>query len=134
MNCQLPKVLVTIHHQTSSVCQSTTAVSGTILASLGRDSLLMAISVALLMNTMHFSMDNHHLTLSLHFSFLGRPHMTSIPLASVPLGMTTVSGMVSDIDPMQVAIAVISLRLYHVTRVYPLAGLVSILLAMWDSL
>ena len=71
--------------KTSSVCQSTTAVSGTILASLERDCLLMAMSVALLTNTMHFSTD-HHL-FSRHY--LGRLYETSIHLASVPLGKTS---------------------------------------------
>jgi hypothetical protein len=93
MGYQLLKALVNIHHQTSSACQSTTAVSGTILASLGRDSLPKAISVVLLMNTMHFSMDLH--LLSLHC--LDKLHKTLIPLASVPLGKTTVIGMVSGV-------------------------------------
>ena len=51
----------------------------------------MTMSVALLMNTMQFSMDHHHLVLHL----LGKSHMT--PLASVPSRMTTVTGMVSDV-------------------------------------
>ena len=92
-NYHLPKGLVSIQHQTSSVCQSTIAVSGTILASLGRDYSPMAISVALLMNITHFSMDNHHLTLY----FLGRSHTMLTPLANVPLEKTAVIGMVSDI-------------------------------------
>ena len=91
MGCQLPTASVSIHHQTSSACQSTTTVSGTILASLGRDSLPMTISVALLTNTTHFCMDHHQLTLH----FLGRSNKMSIPLDSVPLGKTTVIGMVS---------------------------------------
>ena len=83
------------HHQISSACQSTTAVSGTIHVSLGRDCLPMAIYVALLMNTMHFSTDHHLLSLLNHC--LGRLYKTLTPLASVPLGMTTVVGMVSGI-------------------------------------
>ena len=93
MDCQLPKVLVSIHLQTSSACQSTTVVSGMILASLGRVSSPMAISVALLTNTTRFSIDHHHLILSLHF--LGRSPQVLVPLDSVPLGKITVIGMVS---------------------------------------
>lgn len=91
--CQLPKVLIRVHHrhQTSSAYQSTTAVGGTILVPLGRDTAPMTMSVVLLMNTMHLSMDYHHPVLHL----LGRYHVT--PLASVPLRKSTVTGTVSNV-------------------------------------
>ena len=132
MGFQLLKVLVNIRHQTSSAYQSTITVSGTIHASLGRDSLPMAMFVALLTNTMHFSMDNCHSPLYILGRYRFQKIQTPIPLASVPLGMTAVIGMVSKSHAASVSFH--TLQLPHIVRVYLLAGVVSIRLAVWDSL
>ena len=84
------KLLVSTQHQISFVCLSTTPVSGMTRASPGRDTALVATSVALLMNTMHFCMDYIHHVPS---HPLDGSHLS--PQASVLLGKTTVIGMVS---------------------------------------
>ena len=86
----LLKVLVTIHHQTSSVFQSTTAVSGMTLAALGEMSAQMTTSVALLMNTTCICTDHSRRVV---FYLLDRSLLTL--LDNVLLGKATVIGMVS---------------------------------------
>ena len=92
MGYQLSKFLVRINHQhqTSSACQSITAVGGTILAFLGGNTVPTVTSVVLLMNTMYLSTGHHHPVLH----HLWRYHMT--PLVSALLWKTTVTGIVSS--------------------------------------
>ena len=86
----LLKVLVTIHHQTSFVFQSTTAVSGMTLVALGEMSAQMTTSVALLMNTTYICMDHSRRVV---FYLLDRSLLTL--LDNVLLVKATVIGMVS---------------------------------------
>ena len=101
----LLKVLVTIHHQTSSVFQSTTAVSGMTLAALGEMSAQMTTSVALLMNTTYICMDHSRRVV---FYLLDRYLL--IPLANVQLRKTAVIGMVSEVFVIHMAYLPVTCR------------------------
>ena len=68
--------------------------------------------------------------LTLHI--LGRSHTMLTPLASVPLRMTAVIGMVSHTLLWGLIISIATL--YYIVRVYLLDELVSVRLVMWDSL